>query len=241
MASWKVDFQVSSSGTLAGSFAALVLRQFWKERQKSVIHNDVRHAVVAASELEVQAAAAFEGTLADASSRVRSGIWEAQKVQPEKSTNQFFVKEKVGTSTCVVKGHVEEVLDGVIGGGGLGDVYGKWVDLYSMLSACGVTVHLHARMRGGSREHVPGQWTCSICHAQRCWPVRTRCHRCREPRVDAPPRKSKGKGTGKSEGPQGPLGWKPPAVAGVVPPTVSDIKKIQRLKRKNGKMKKMEK
>ena len=91
-----------------------------------------------------------------------------KKVQPGKSTIQFLVKEKVGTSTCVVKGHVEEVLDGVIGGGGLGGVYatmgGKWVDL-------------------NSRENVPG---------------RTRCYRCGEPRVDAfPPWKSKGNGKGR--------------------------------------------
>ena len=87
---------------------------FWKERQKSIIvHKDVRNAVVAESESEAQAAAAFVGALADASSRAQSGIWEAHKVQ---STIQFFVKVKVGTSTCVVKGDVEEVLGGVIGG-----------------------------------------------------------------------------------------------------------------------------
>ena len=63
------DVQVSSFGTLA------LLRQFWKERQKSIIYNDVRDAVVAESEF------ALEGSFADASSRVRSGIWEAPKVQ----------------------------------------------------------------------------------------------------------------------------------------------------------------
>ena len=46
LVSWKDDFQVSSSGTLAGIFAAPVLRQFWKERHKSIINNDVRSAVV---------------------------------------------------------------------------------------------------------------------------------------------------------------------------------------------------
>ena len=56
------DVQVSSFGTLVGGVAALVLRQFWKERQQSIIYNDVRDAVVAVSEFEVQAAAALEGT-----------------------------------------------------------------------------------------------------------------------------------------------------------------------------------
>ena len=65
-------------------------------------------------------------------------------------------------------------------------------------------------------------WTCSNCFAERCWPVRTKCYRCGKPRGDAllPPRK--GKGRGKGERPQGPLGRQPPAPDGAVPPTVSD-------------------
>ena len=77
-----------------------------------------------------------------------------------------------------MRGHVEEVLHGIVGGGELGDVCNDWemlVGINSTLSAYGVTpdctVHLHARMRGGSRENVPGQWTCSNCFAERCWPV----------------------------------------------------------------------
>ena len=170
-----------------------MLRQFWRERQKSIIHNDLRDAVVAESEFEVQAAAALEGTLAHASSRVRSGIWEAPKVQPGKSTIQFFVKGKVGMSTCVVRGHVEAVSWEMC----MLQLGGSWWASNSTLSTCGVTpdctVRLHARIRSGSLENVPGQWTRSNCFADRCWPVRTRCCRCREPRGDAFPPLWKGK------------------------------------------------
>ena len=42
------DFQVTSCGILAGFLFAPGEREFWKERQKSIveIHNDVRSAVV---------------------------------------------------------------------------------------------------------------------------------------------------------------------------------------------------
>ena len=42
----------------------------------------------------------------------------------------------------------------------------------------------HPVHQGGSREDVPGQWTCSQCFAPRCWPVRKRCHRCGAARDD---------------------------------------------------------
>ena len=137
-----------------------------------------------------------EGT----SSFVHSGPWEAQhKVQPV----QFVVKGKVGMSTSVVRGCLEEVLSQVIGTDGL-DVYatmnGKILDLCSTLLSCGITdgctVHVHFRLRGGSREDVPGQWTCSQCFAPRCWPVRKRCYRCGAARDDLPV-SSEGKGMGK--------------------------------------------
>ena len=85
----------------------------------------------------------FEGT----GSFVHSGPWEAQhKVQPV----QFFVKGKVGVSTSVVRGCLEEVLSQVVGTDGL-DVYvtmnGKILDLCSTLKSCGITdgctVHVH--------------------------------------------------------------------------------------------------
>ena len=62
-----------------------------------------------------EAAAAFEG----ASSRVREA---RHKLQPGHNV-QFFVEEKVGMSTSVVKGGLEEVLLQVIGDGELGDAY----------------------------------------------------------------------------------------------------------------------
>ena len=136
-------------------------------------------------------------------------------------------------STCVVRRRVEEVLHGVIGGGELGDVCAtigsKLVDINSTLSACGVTpdctVRLHARIRGGSRENVPGEWTCSNCFADRCWPVRTRCSRCGEPRGDAP----LGSPHQENERPQGPLGRQPPAPAGAVPQPSEDMVKAVKL------------
>ena len=157
--------QVTSYGTLAETFWAPVLRHLWTERHKFFINcNDVRDAVVD-TVLVAKAAAALQGT----SSSVHSGPWEAQhKVQPV----QFFVKGKAGSSTSVVRGCLEEVLSQVVGTDGL-DVYatmnGKILDLCSTLLSCGITdgctVHIHFRLRGGSREDVPGQWTCSHCLA----------------------------------------------------------------------------
>ena len=99
---------------------------------------------------------------------------------------------------------------------------GKVLDLRSTLRFCGInggcTVHIHYRLRGGSREDVPGQWTCSQCFAPRCWPVRKRCYRCGAAREDLPV-SYKGKGNGKGDIAVGPLGPKPPPTAGNVPPT----------------------
>ena len=72
-----------------------------------------------------------------------------------------------------------EFLSSVVGTGGL-DVYamvhGKTVNLISTFSSADIvgdcTVYIHHRLRGGFREDVPGQWTCSQCFAPRCWPVR---------------------------------------------------------------------
>ena len=99
---------------------------------------------------------------------------------------------------------------------------GMILDLCSTLLSCGITdgctVHVHFRLRGGSREDVPGQWTCSQCFAPRCWPVRKRCYRCGAARDDLPV-SAKGKGNGKVDVAVGPLGRKPPPTAGNVPPT----------------------
>ena len=126
-----------------------------------------------------KAAAAKEG----ASCCVQSGTWEArQKFQPVHKV-QFFVKGKVGMSTSVVRGGPDEILSHVFGTDGL-DVYasvrGKIVNLSSTLSTAGIvgdcTVYNHHHITKGSREDVPGQWTCSQCFAPRCWTVRTRCY-----------------------------------------------------------------
>ena len=155
--------QVTSHGILAGSLLAPVQRLFWKEKHQSIINrNDVRSAVVAETVLVAKAAAAKEG----ASCCVQSGTWEArQKFQPVHKV-QFFVKVKVGMSTSVVRGSPDEILSRVIGTDGL-DVYatvhGKIVNLSSTLSSAGIVgdciVYIHHRLRGGSREDVPGQWT----------------------------------------------------------------------------------
>ena len=226
--------QVSSFGTLVLPLLALVQRKFWKERHQFIINcNDVRDAVVDTTVLVAKAAAAFQGT----SSSVHSGPWEAQhKVQPV----QFFVKGKVGMSTSVVRAcrvfrqrevrHVNVRCQRVSGGGSVasrwhgwsGCVYHDEWDLRSTLSSSGITdgctVHIHFRLRGGSREDVPGQWTCSQCFAPRCWPVRKRCYRCAAAREDLPV-SSKGKRNGKGDVAVGPLGRKPPPTAGNVPPT----------------------
>ena len=82
-------------------------------------------------------------------------------------------------STSVVRGGLEEILSHVIGTDGLDGyamVHGKIVNLNSTLSSAGIvdgcTVYIHRRLRGGSREDVPGHWTCSQCNAPRCWPAR---------------------------------------------------------------------
>ena len=75
-----------------------------------------------------------------------------------------------------MRGGLQEALGRVVGLGEHGDVYatvgGKWVDLNSTLTSGGITpdciVYHHTRLRGGSRENVPGQWTCTSCNAQRC-------------------------------------------------------------------------
>ena len=192
-----------------------------------------RQDAVVAESPEYQSAAA---ALVQTNNVCQSGPWEAQhKVQPV----QFFVKGKVGMSTCVVRGCLEEVLSQVIGTDGL-DVYammnGKIVDLRSTLWFCGITdgctVHIHYRLRGGSREDVPGQWTCSQCFAPRCWPVRKRCYRCGAAREDMPvSSKGKEKGNGKGDIAVGPLGRKPPPTAGNVPPTTRKPQVVPRLER----------
>ena len=75
--------------------------------------DDVRDAVITESP-EYQSAAV---ALVQTNNVCQSGPWEAQhKVQPV----HFFVKGKVGMSTSVVRGCLEEVLSKVVGTDGLG-------------------------------------------------------------------------------------------------------------------------
>ena len=111
-------------------------------------------------------------------------------------------------------------------------VSGKRVDLNTRLALGGITpscmVYICAMMRGGSLKNVPGQWTCSNCFAERCWPARTRCYRCGEPFGTAPPPwKGKGKGKEKGDHVHGPFGRKTLAVAGAVPANCVNEKKPQ--------------
>ena len=89
----------------------------------------------------------------------------------------------------MVRGGSHDALGLVAGVMGI-DVYamvgGKILNHSLSLESLGITsnctVSFFPRLRGGSRDNVPGQWTCSNCLAERCWPVRTKCYRCGAPR-----------------------------------------------------------
>ena len=174
------SFQVPSCGILAGFLLAPGVREFWKERHWSIIDNDVRDAVVEISEHQFVAAAAL-GTC-------RSQPEKLEAVQSGQNI-QFFIKGVRGTQTQVVRGGSHVALGLVAGVTGM-DMYamvgGKIVDHSLSLESLGITsnctVSFFSRLRGGSRDNVPGQWTCSICFAERCWPVRVKCYRCGAPR-----------------------------------------------------------
>ena len=188
-----------------------------EERQESsmdVAWNDVRSAVVAeCPENQFEAAAAL-GTY-----RSQSEKLEAANVQSGQNIGVG------GAQTQVVRGGRHLALGQVARIKGL-DVHarmgGKIVDHALKLETLGITsnytVSFFLRLRGGSRENVPGLWTCTNCFAERCWPVRVRCYRCGEPRNNesAPWNPKKGKG------PKGPLGRAPPKGPSSVPPTISD-------------------
>ena len=155
--------QVSSFGILAGRLLALCEREFWKERYWSIMSNDVRDAVVESPEYLFEAAAAF-GTCQSQPEKLEA-VQSGQNMQ-------FFIKGVRGTQTQVVRGGSHVALGLVAGVMGM-DVYamvgGRIVDHSFSLSRLGVTsnctVTFLSRLRGGSRENVPGQWTCSNCLA----------------------------------------------------------------------------
>ena len=208
--------QVSSFGTLVLPLLALVQRTIWKERHQFFINcNDDRDAVVEISERQFVAAAA-SGT-----------CWsQPEKLEAVQSGQviQFFIKGVRGARTQVVRGESQDSLGLVAGVIGM-DVYamvgGKVVDHSLSLECIGIvpdcTVSFFFRLRGGSRDNVPGQWTCSNCQAERCWPVRVKCYRCGAPRSADPIPFTEKKG----KGPRGPLGRAPPKGPSSVPPTTS--------------------
>ena len=208
-------FQVPSCGIRDGFLLAPGVREFWKERHWSIIDNDDRDAVVEISESKFVAAAA-PGTC-------RSQPEKLEAVQSGQVI-QFFIKGVRGTRTQVVRGESQDALGLVAGVMGM-DMYamvgGKVVDHSLSLECIGITpnctVSFFFRLRGGSRDNVPGQWTCSFCFAERCWPVRVKCYRCGTPRQAEPiPFNDK-----KGKGPKGPLGRAPPKGPSSVPPTTS--------------------
>ena len=204
--------QVSSFGIPSGSLLALWERElYW-----SIKYNDVRDGVVDSPENLFEAAAAF-GTC-------RSQPEKLEAVQSGRNI-QFFVKEVRGVQTQVVRGGCHVALGLVAGVMGV-DVYamvgGRIVNHSLSLESLGITssctVSFFSRLRGGSRDNVLGQWTCSNCLAERCWPVRTKCYWCGAPRHadSAPSNDKEGKGL------KGPLGRAPPKGLGCVPPTSSN-------------------
>ena len=210
-----IRFQVPSCGILDGRLFAPGVREFWKERHLSIIDNDDRDAVVEISESKFFAAAA-SGT-----------CWsQPEKLEAVQSGQviQFFIKGVRGARTQVVRGESQDSLGLVAGVIGM-DVYamvgGKVVDHSLSLECIGIvpdcTVSFFFRLRGGSRDNVPGQWTCSNCQAERCWPVRVKCYRCGAPRSADPIPFTEKKG----KGPKGPLGRAPPRGPSSVPPTTS--------------------
>ena len=173
------SFQVPSCGILDGFLLAPDVREFWKER-----HLSVRDAVVEISEPQFVAAAAL-GTC-------RSRPENLETVQSGQVI-QFFIKGVRGTQTQVVRGGSQVALGlvaGVIGMDMYAMVGGKVVDHSLSLERIGITpnctVSFFSRLRGGSRDNVPGQWTCSFCFAERCWPVRVKCYPCGTPRQADP-------------------------------------------------------
>ena len=212
----KIEAQASSL-IQAESLIALESAEL-EEREESIdiSWDDVRNAVVAeCPEYQFEAAAAFGAC--------RSPPEKLEAVQSGQNI-QFFIKGVIGTQTRVVREGSHVALGLVAGVMGM-DVYamvgGRIVNHSLSLESLGITsnctVSFFSRLRGGSRENVPWQWTCSNCLAERCWPVRTTCCRCGAPRqADSALGNDK-----KGKGPKGPLGRAPPRGPSSVPPTTS--------------------
>ena len=47
-------------------------------------------------------------------------------------------------------------------------------------------VLMHGRLEGGVRTIIPGEWSCTVCGAQGCWPTRKSCYKCGSMRTASP-------------------------------------------------------
>ena len=197
------SFHVPSCGILAGFLLAPGVREFWQERHWSIIDNDVREAVVEISEHQFVAAAALGNLSVPAGKTGSCPVWSKHPVLHQRGQK----------SCCIGPG---------CWGHGYGCVRHGWREDRRPLVIPGMSWHhvelsFFSRLRGGSRDNVLGQWTCSMCFAERCWPVRVKCYRCGAPRqADSVPFNDK-----KGKGPKGPLGRAPPKGPSSVPPTTS--------------------
>ena len=47
-------------------------------------------------------------------------------------------------------------------------------------------VLMHGRLEGGVRTIIPGEWSCTVCGAQGCWPTRRSCYKCGSMKTASP-------------------------------------------------------
>ena len=47
-------------------------------------------------------------------------------------------------------------------------------------------VLMHGRLGGGVRTIIPGEWSCTVCGAQGCWPTRRSCYKCGSMKTASP-------------------------------------------------------
>ena len=47
-------------------------------------------------------------------------------------------------------------------------------------------VLMHGRLEGGGRTIIPGEWSCTVCGTQGCWPTRRSCYKCGSMKTASP-------------------------------------------------------
>ena len=47
-------------------------------------------------------------------------------------------------------------------------------------------VLMHGRLEGGVRTIIPGEWSCTVCGVQGCWPTRRSCYKCGSMKTASP-------------------------------------------------------